>query len=231
MKKTVIFIVAFLSIMALKAQYKDLPKVKPVLKNTAASDRNYWDYHALSVEIGSKDIATLNSSTLTSYVDSTINNLKPGKLETELLKKFRKEITQTYTSASADMLFNKSFFPVKCAITEDSALAIVFSGMYSTFVYKENNKNTALEVIVTELLPFIKISAENFKNSDIKYIGIIKTYGIRSAEGKIRSCSIVMLTPVKVSQKFQEGKIRAAELIINSEIYISDNSGFNKIDF
>lgn len=218
--------------LSVDAQLKDLPYAKTVINNATSVDRGLWDLHALAISIGSQDTKVIKSENVPSYIDSLLKlNEQSKKADIAIIKKYQKEIKQVYTYSSKDWYFSPASFPVKIGVHNDTNLVIVFTGLFSKFVYKENNKSNSIELLITEILPMLKLCTENLEATQIDRIGVVLSYGIKSDNSQLRANSLVILAPQNLCVKYKNGQIRAAELLVNSEIYISDNTGLNRIQF
>lgn len=218
--------------LSVNAQLKELPYVKSVINNASSVDRSLWDLHALAISIGSKDAKAIRSSNVPSYLDSLLKvNEQSKKADITIIKKYQNEIKQVYNNLSKDWYYSPASFPVKIGVYNDTNIIIIFTGLFSKFVYLENNKSNSLELLVSEVLPVMKVCAKSLDSANIGSIGIVLSYGIKNDNSPLRANSIILLSPKNLCVKYVNGQIRAAELLVNSEIYISDNTGLNRIQF
>ncbi len=136
-------------------------------------------------------------------------------------------------------LYSESEIPIRFAQIENGIVFLV-NRVGSNKVYnalRSTSKTRAAKIISSNILPELKAFYDSFKDTDIKYYGMIVAYGSKDFLDKstalnLKTEVVAFIVSSENCKKFAEGIITADELVDLSDIYLKDRdmvTGIKKI--
>jgi hypothetical protein len=126
-------------------------------------------------------------------------------------------------------LYSENEIPIRFAQIENELVFLVTrvgsNKVYNTL--RSTSKNRAAKIISSNILPELKAFYDSFKNTDIKYYGMIVAYGGKDFLNKstalnLKTEVVAFIVSSENCKKFSEGIITEDELVDLSDIYLKD---------
>jgi hypothetical protein len=190
----------------------------------------YWDsvHHGVS-SVKRSDSAMLDLS-LWLQKKPEVDGRKGEIAEYNLASKYEGNIRSLFRKLiRCKFICNESFIPVRFARKEDGILFLV-THISSDYIYntlKTSAKIRASKVISSAILPSMKDFYVNFRNTDLKYYGMMVVYGSKDFSGgddagNLKVEIVSLITSALNCKNFGDGAITDDEFIAVSEIYLRD---------
>ncbi len=149
-----------------------------------------------------------------------------------LAKKYENNIINLFNEFSpigsqfGGFLYLKSDIPVRFA-SKDSGITLLVTGIASENTYntlRSTAKQRAAKVISSMILPSIDKIVKIFINTEVKFIGMVVTYGSKDFSDDSKALNLIaetvaLVSPIEACKNFIEGKITEDELLNESDVY------------